>query len=81
MRKTNRQTRPRARRHDQGVTHSTGTPPMRLGDMTYLLLITVAAAILTGLLALPVTLAKGPSGHEAAAPLIVAGGPVPAPLG
>ncbi|PWR04619.1 hypothetical protein DKT77_01245 [Meridianimarinicoccus roseus] len=65
MSDTTRQTRPTTKRQANRPGQSKLKPPVLVGEMTYLFLITVAAALLTGVLALPLTM---PSGSFAALP-------------
>lgn len=43
-------------RRDDRRSRMPSKPPIRIGEMTYLILIAVAAALLTGVLALPFTM-------------------------
>ena len=56
MNETTRPTHtPIERRYDR-QSRASSKYPIRIGEMTYLVLITVAAAVLTGVLALPFTM-------------------------
>lgn len=56
MNETTRTDHPPTGRRDDHLTRAPSKPPVRIGEMTYLVLITVAAALLTGVLALPFTM-------------------------
>jgi len=65
MNETTRTTYTPTERRDDRRSRAPSKPPIRIGEMTYLVLITVAAALLTGVLALPFTM---PGGAFAALP-------------
>ena len=45
-----------AKRHDDRRFRMLSKPPIRVGEMTYMVLITVSAALQAGVLALPITM-------------------------
>lgn len=59
MKETRITTHTTAKRRDDRRFRLSAKPPIRFGEMTYMTLITVAAALLTGVVALPLTMPGG----------------------